>query len=188
MNTTEALANPVPERAEPIDVGTMDFEEELLKILLNTTRFPEGLKSYPNAKRSFGDVAKQTIMGDIRQLGMGYAIVFVYVIFMLGKLDCVEQRVFLSFAGILSVIFGMTVAYGLCSAAGLFFTPMHNILPFLLLGIGIDDMFVIARCFDTLSPADGKLPLPIRFGAVNLLSFLSTLLFALQARPWNTRA
>jgi hypothetical protein len=31
------------------------------------------------------------------------------------------------------------------AGVGLFFGPLHNILPFLLLGIGIDDMFVIVQ-------------------------------------------
>ncbi len=44
---------------------------------------------------------------------------------------------------------GIIVAYGLCSAIGLFFGPLHNVLPFLLLGIGIDDMFVIVQCLKT---------------------------------------
>jgi Niemann-Pick C1 protein len=40
---------------------------------------------------------------------------------------------------------GIIVSYGFCSAVGLVFGPMHNVLPFLLLGIGIDDMFVIVQ-------------------------------------------
>ncbi len=32
-------------------------------------------------------------------------------------------------------------------AFGFPYTPMHSILPFLLLGIGIDDMFVIVQSF-----------------------------------------
>ena len=39
---------------------------------------------------------------------------------------------------------------GLCSFCGLFFGPMHSVLPFLLLGIGIDDMFVILQSYDNV--------------------------------------
>ena len=42
-------------------------------------------------------------------------------------------------------------AYGFCSLCGLAYGPLHNIIPFLLLGIGIDDMFVIVQCLNTLS-------------------------------------
>ena len=42
------------------------------------------------------------------------------------------------------------MSYGICSAFGVFFGPMHSVLPFLLLGIGLDDMFVIAQSWDSL--------------------------------------
>ena len=37
---------------------------------------------------------------------------------------------------------------------------MHNLIPFLLLGIGIDDMFVIMQCFDNLSGAERSQEIP----------------------------
>ena len=55
------------------------------------------------------------------------------------------RRALLTLAGIFGVIMGIIACYGICSALGLFFGPMHSVLPFLLLGIGIDDMFVIVQ-------------------------------------------
>ena len=60
-------------------------------------------------------------------------------------------QVYLSVGGILGVAIGITVSYGLCSAAGFFYSAAHTVMPFLLLGIGIDDMFVIVQCLNTLS-------------------------------------
>ncbi len=46
----------------------------------------------------------------------------------------------------MSVIgFAMTSSFGLCFYMQLFFTELHPIIPFLLLGIGVDDMFVIVQ-------------------------------------------
>jgi len=81
-------------------------------------------------------------------------IVYAYVMVMLGKFSCVEQRLYLSVVGILGIIMGIIVSYGLCSSLGLFFGPLHNVLPFLLLGIGIDDMFVIVQSWETLPAKD----------------------------------
>lgn len=84
-------------------------------------------------------------------------------------------QAFLSFIGLGSIGLTILVTYGLCSGFGLFFGPMHNVIPFLFLGIGkisfliplieniskitlhflgIDDMFVIMQCFDNLNPSE----------------------------------
>ena len=39
-----------------------------------------------------------------------------------------------------------------CSALGFLYTPPHKVLPFLFLGFGIDDMFVIVQCWNNLTP------------------------------------
>ena len=95
-------------------------------------------------------------------LFLGYMIVINYVYFMLGRLNCVEPRIYVGMSGILAVIMGIIVCFGLCSAFGLFFGPMHSVLPFLLLGIGIDDMFVIVQCFENVK--EKKLSFEDKFG------------------------
>ncbi len=65
LNATDALLNPVIERNEPIDRKTLEFEGEMITAMLNTSGYPEGLESYPNVQRSFGDIAGSTILGDI---------------------------------------------------------------------------------------------------------------------------
>jgi hypothetical protein len=101
--------------------------------------------------RSFGDIAGAAILGDVSFFGAGYMMMFAYVTLSLGRFGCVEHRVWLSVVGILGVVMCIVVAYGVCSAAGLFYGPMHSVMPFLMLGIGIDDMFVIVQCWDTLT-------------------------------------
>ena len=137
MNATEAKLHPVKGRGEPIAQETLDFEGLMIEIMLNQSDFPPGLEGYPNVKRSFGDIAGSTILGDVSVMAIGYMIVFVYVIFMLGRFNCLEQRSFLALTGFMGVIMGIVVSYGLCSAFNLFFGPMHSVLPFLLLGISI---------------------------------------------------
>ena len=36
-------------------------------------------------------------------------------------------------------------SFGLCFYMGLFYADMHPMIPFLMLGIGVDDMFVIVK-------------------------------------------
>ena len=165
MNMTAAKeTGGVPGRGEPLDPKMLDFEGDMVEVLTNKTHYPPGLESAPNVARSFGDIAGATILGDLGFFAIGYILMFAYASFMMGKLSCVEHRVSLATAGIVGVIMGIIVSYGLCSGFGLFYGPMHSVMPFLMLGIGIDDMFVIMQSWETLSPEEKKLDLVTRFG------------------------
>ena len=73
-----------------------------------------------------------------------------YTCIMLGPLRCVENRVLLSLAGVVSVMFGFIMSIGIASILNYPYTLVHAILPFLCLGIGIDDMFVIIQCLNNV--------------------------------------
>ena len=75
-----------------------------------------------------------------------------------------ENRGYLALIGLASIGIGIGGSYGLSSLVGFPYTPMHSILPFLLLGIGIDDMFVIVQSFSNLNAEERALDLPNRFG------------------------
>jgi len=154
MNATEALLNPVKGMNHPVDKKTYEFEGQMLNVMNDKTFYPDGIDSAPNLQRSFTDVVGSTIFDDIKLLTSGFLIVFAYVMIMLGKLDCMEQRIYLSMAGIAGILMGLVVSYGVCSVIGLSFGPLHHVLPFLLLGIGIDDMFVIVQSWDMLAQED----------------------------------
>jgi len=106
---------------------------------------------------------------------------------MLGKFNHVEQRGYLSLLGLASVAMSIGFSYGLCSLFGLPYGPLHNMIPFLLLGIGIDDMFVTMQCFNNLDTEEGKRPMAERFGltmkragaAITVTSLTDFLAFAI---------
>ena len=50
----------------------------------------------------------------------------------------------------LTTYMAVTMAFGFCSAVGLLYGPVHNILPLLMIGLGVDDMFVIVQCWQNL--------------------------------------
>ena len=56
--------------------------------------------------------------------------------------------------GIGSIGLGIVTSYGLAGLFGIPNGPMNSILPFLLLGIGIDDMFVIVQSFMNIKVRD----------------------------------
>ena len=67
--------------------------------------------------------------------------------FSFDRFNAVEERGWLAMIGIGSIGLGIVTSYGLAGLFGIPNGPMNSILPFLLLGIGIDDMFVIVQSF-----------------------------------------
>merc|ERR1719284_1554182 len=72
---------------------------------------------------------------------------------------------------------------GLSSMLGYAYTPMHAMLPFLCLGIGIDDMFVIVQCWSNLrldgTPSiEEKMGLSLRHAGVSITVTSLTDIFA----------
>jgi Patched family. len=56
------------------------------------------------------------------------------------------------------------VACGFCSMLGISYGPVHTALPFLLLGIGVDDMYIILACWKNLNLGNSKVSLPEKMG------------------------
>ena len=77
-----------------VDSDTYMFEKQMSKLLLESRDFePVDTGVEVNVANSFGDIASSTIWGDVNNLILGFSIVFIYVNFMLGKFNMVEQRV-----------------------------------------------------------------------------------------------
>jgi len=149
---------------ELADQATLDWEEQFLEIGFNESTREH--KFIPQAAKSFGDVSSDAIFFDAFLMAGGFILMFMYTFIMLGKMNCVEVRLYLSIAGLISIGMGLVVAWGLSSALGFPYTPLHAALPFLCLGIGIDDMFVIMQCWNNLKrdPATFGLSIPDKMG------------------------
>ena len=140
----------------------------------------------PNASKSFADISSKAIFFDAFLMAGGYLIMFAYTILMLGKLNRLQVRVYLSLAGLTSIGMGISTSVGLASILGFPYTPMHAILPFICLGIGIDDMFVIMQCWENVGkdptnkdlPTSEKVGLSLRHAGVSITVTSLTDIFA----------
>ena len=65
----------------------------------------------------------------------------------LGKLNKVEHKFYLAAVGIFSCLCGSVIGIGFSLLFGFTYTALSGLIPFICLGIGIDDMFVITRKF-----------------------------------------
>ncbi|KAG7374017.1 Patched family protein [Nitzschia inconspicua] len=101
------------------------------------------------SSRSFEDEFGGAISGDLIYVNISYILAFLFVAANLGKIRCgTGSRWTLALAAVVTVGLSTAAGLGLSSAFGLFYGPVHSILPFILLGVGVDDAFVIANAFD----------------------------------------
>lgn len=147
-----------------VDVAGFNWEKVLIDTVLDETNRPEGVKLFFMSSQSFGSIAGATIDKDVQFLALGFNLVFIYVQIMLGKFNLLEMRPWLSFFGLMCILLSIGVSMGICSACGVFYGPVNSILPFLLLGLGVDDMFVIMQAWNNLTEDEKKLTINERIG------------------------
>ncbi|XP_028413011.1 patched domain-containing protein 3-like [Dendronephthya gigantea] len=132
---------------EEVDKRAIMWEKEFANIL---DEYPD-VVYYTHTK--FQATSQGAIKNDIKLLSIGYILVIAYVALVIGKFTRLEIKVWLACVGVFGVAMSIGVAVGLCSAMGLLFGSAHLTLPFLLLGIGVDDLFVIVQSWSNISSA-----------------------------------
>ena len=117
------------------DATSLAWEEMFVETALsfNTDKF----EVLPNAVSSFGNESADAILFDGVITSLGYLLMVAYTCLTLGSLNCVENRVLLSLAGIVSILLGFIMSIGISSALGYPYTLVHAIMPFLCLGESI---------------------------------------------------
>ena len=95
------------------------------------------------------------MLHDLKLIQTGIVLLSLYGILILGKFHPVYFKAMLAVGGIFSVIFAYAEALGMSSYLGIATVGAHNVIPFLLLGIGLDDMFVLIACI----PIDSEIEL-----------------------------
>lgn len=141
----------------------LEWEMTFLEIAENISN-QEDNNFYYYSGRSFGDISNQSLFQDMDKLCIGVAIMVIYVQLVISKYNWLEARVVLGSVGLLTIGMGFIVGAGLCSLFGIPYGPVHLSLPFLLMGLGVDDMLVIMTCWDEISEEERNLPLPEKVG------------------------
>lgn len=88
---------------------------------------------------------------DITYAITGYGIMSFYVLLSLGHCNCLEQKIGLTIAGMMCIAMGYGFTIGMGALVGVKTGKLNDILALMLLGIGIDDMFVILGTLRNLS-------------------------------------
>ena len=88
------------------------------------------------------------LFGDFGLVAASILLIFIYANIVLGSCSPIFMRSFSAMVGLTCVILSVTTGYAVASTFDWKSSVAHNILPFMLLGIGVDDMFVIVSCTD----------------------------------------
>ncbi|KAL7985141.1 hypothetical protein Chor_003711 [Crotalus horridus] len=114
--------------------------------------------------KSFSDVSAIRVAG-------GYLLMLAYACVTLLRWDCSKSQGAVGLAGVLLVALSVAAGLGLCSLLGLSFNAATTqVLPFLALGIGVDDMFLLAHAFTETSQH-----VPVKAAVVVVFNFAMVL-------------
>ncbi|KAM5248608.1 protein patched homolog 2 [Ctenodactylus gundi] len=104
---------------------------------------------------AFSEVSAARVVG-------GYLLMLAYACVTMLRWDCAQSQGAVGLAGVLLVALAVASGLGLCALLGITFNAATTqVLPFLALGIGVDDIFLLAHAF-TKAPAGT--PLQERLG------------------------
>ena len=141
------------------------WEFEFLDLVHNKFK-SSNIKLFPQATRSWSDEFGEAIRGDIVLVNIAFLIMIMYMSVNLGVVPCnpkncpaLDTRMLLALASVGAIGLSIVASYALCSAMGFKYTPVHGVLPFVILGLGVDDSFVIMNAMDQ---TPRSMPLPDR--------------------------
>ena len=78
----------------PVDQITLEFEASILNMLDDIKKeAPEDISTDFNVARSFSDQANEAVGTDVIALVIGFNVVYIYVLMMIGGFGCVQQKV-----------------------------------------------------------------------------------------------
>ncbi|KAM8789444.1 protein patched homolog 2 isoform 2-T2 [Rhynchonycteris naso] len=104
---------------------------------------------------AFSEVSAARVVG-------GYLLMLAYACVTMLRWDCAQSQGAVGLAGVLLVALAVASGLGLCALLGIAFNAATTqVLPFLALGIGVDDIFLLAHAFTEAPPGS---PLQDRMG------------------------
>lgn len=98
---------------------------------------------YPYMSTAISREASASFDHDLQLIAFGIVMIVCYSFYVLGELNTYRSHILVSFFGVLSVVFAYLEAIALGSYFGIEGSGVVNVVPFLLLGIGVDDMYVL---------------------------------------------
>lgn len=126
------------------------FEDNLIKryeAWIETTEFVD---AHLFTIQGFSESVIDDINHDFNLIAAAIILVGIYTFLFLGSFSAIHCRCIVAFAGLVCVAFAYLGGFGIMYILGGQSTGVHQLMPFLLIGIGVDDMFVICNAVDQI--------------------------------------
>ena len=183
----------------------MEWEESLKRLLLDVQdeASERGLRLSFNTEISLEQELNQTANTDAKIVVISYIVMFFYASLALGSTTVtlstilrnptaalVQSKFMLGVVGILIVLMSVAASVGLFAATGLKATLIiAEVIPFLVLAVGVDNIFLIVHEFERVNISHADEPVPDRIAralgrmgpSILLSASTETVAFALGA-------
>jgi len=142
----------------------------------------DGLAVNYYSDRSFDDEISRILSDDIPIFVLALTLMLLYLMCTLGKVSCVGARPWLACSAILVMLCALAIGFSASLASGATFNTIVMLVPFILLGVGVDDMIILVDTYDrTPMPDDDVLNAHVRLGHALSSSGLSITLTSLSS-------
>eukprot|EP01065_Artemidia_motanka_P020387 TRINITY_DN243_c0_g1_i1.p1 TRINITY_DN243_c0_g1~~TRINITY_DN243_c0_g1_i1.p1 ORF type:complete len:919 (+),score=291.71 TRINITY_DN243_c0_g1_i1:48-2804(+) len=109
----------------------------------NSKSIAAGLNFYYDSNGYVDSEAAKALDGDVAVIPIGVVLTIIFCCIVLGDKRSLRSHITVAGAGVLSVGMATVSAYGLALGFGVKYNPVVTVLVLVLLGIGVDDTFVI---------------------------------------------
>lgn len=134
------------------------WEKKFISLLSNYSDPNVKLAFY--SERSIEDEIERQSQSDVSTIAISYLVMFAYVAVSLGrstnlKTFLIESRIVLGLAGVLIVLASVLASIGILSFFGVSATLIIiEVIPFLVLAVGVDNIFIIVQALQRSPHAD----------------------------------
>ncbi|KAG8595971.1 hypothetical protein GDO81_001690 [Engystomops pustulosus] len=121
-------------------------------------------KVLPFTTTTLDDILKSFSDVSVIRVASGYLLMLAYACLTMLRWDCAKSQGAVGLAGVLLVALSVAAGLGLCSLIGISFNAATTqVLPFLALGVGVDDVFLLAHAFSETGQ-NNRIPFEDRTG------------------------
>ena len=126
-----------------------EWEETFIDKVSSLAKTLSCFEVYYSSERSLDDAIAESSGSDVTLVSITFTLMITFACVMLGKFrNPLTGHSLLANAGVFAVALGILAGFGLAMWCRVPFVSIVGVLPFLVLGIGIDDMFILVDELD----------------------------------------